>query len=182
MSLGDSLTIASSTPILVAVFARIFLGEKCGVVTVIASIFTIIGVVGETNIENCTYEFLSDLLSIYVGVSRPPLLTGASSFDSDTLIGSGLALGCMILAAISYTVLRYIRKVHYSVTTLMFGVWGTFENLFLAILFSAMNVPNTLGEWGLVAALASFTFFGQCAIILAMKVNKILYIDSFCVV
>ncbi|OXA51017.1 hypothetical protein Fcan01_14114 [Folsomia candida] len=86
------------------------------------------------------------------GVSRPPLLTGASSFDSDTLIGSGLALGCMILAAISYTVLRYIRKVHYSVTTLMFGVWGTFENLFLAILFSAMNVPNTLGEWGIVGS------------------------------
>lgn len=68
--------------------------------------------------------------------------------------------------------LRYIRKVHYSVTTLMFGVWGTFENLGLALVFSVLNVPNSLGEWGLVGALASFTFTGQCAIILAMKAEQ----------
>jgi drug/metabolite transporter (DMT)-like permease len=42
--IGDALTIASSTPILVALFARIFLGERCGIVTVVASIFTMVGV------------------------------------------------------------------------------------------------------------------------------------------
>jgi drug/metabolite transporter (DMT)-like permease len=78
----------------------------------------------------------------------------------------------MILAAISYTVLRYIRKVHYSVTTLMLGVYGTFEMLILAILFNVLNIPNSLNEWGLVATLATFTFFGQCAIIMAMKAEQ----------
>jgi drug/metabolite transporter (DMT)-like permease len=65
MSMGDALTIASSTPIFVAILARVFLGEKCGVITVVASLFTFIGVVAMT---------------------RPPMLTGAESFDTQTLV------------------------------------------------------------------------------------------------
>jgi len=65
MGMGDALTIASSTPIFVAILARIFLGEKCGVVTIVASVFTLIGVVAMT---------------------RPPMLTGAAEFDTDTLV------------------------------------------------------------------------------------------------
>jgi drug/metabolite transporter (DMT)-like permease len=87
-------------------------------------------------------------------------------------IGSGLALGCMILAAISYTVLRYIRKVHYSVTTFFLGVWGTVEMLILALMFDALSVPKGMEEIGLVCGLASLTFLGQCAIVLAMKAEQ----------
>jgi len=63
--MGDALTIASSTPILVAILARLLLGEKCGIITMIASVLTIFGVVAMT---------------------KPPILTGSDSFDSDLLV------------------------------------------------------------------------------------------------
>jgi len=78
----------------------------------------------------------------------------------------------MILAAISYTVLRYIRKVHYTVTTLMFGLWGVTENLSLAIGFNVFNKPEGSEEWLLVCALAVLTFVGQVAIVCAMKAEQ----------
>ncbi|CAL8110064.1 unnamed protein product [Orchesella dallaii] len=151
MSIGDALTIASSTPIFVALLAKVFLKEKCGLVTIIASLFTLVGV---------------------AVITRPPMLTGEESFDMKTLIGSALALGCMLLASISFTVLRYIRKVHYSITTLMFGLWGTVENIVLAFALHVFKSPSGLKEWGLIGTLALLTFIGQCAIILAMKAEQ----------
>jgi len=84
-------------------------------------------------------------------------------------IGSALALGCMILSAVSYTVLRYIRRVHHTVTTFVFGLWGTIEMLVLAVLFDALKAPLGPKETGLVAGLAVLTFLGQYAIVYAMK-------------
>lgn len=52
-------------PIFVALLAKIFLNEKCGLITVIASLFTLVGV---------------------VAITRPPLITGASGFDHQTLV------------------------------------------------------------------------------------------------
>jgi drug/metabolite transporter (DMT)-like permease len=75
----------------------------------------------------------------------------------------------MILAAVSYTVLRYIRKVHYSVSTFLFGLWGSLETLSLALIFQVFSLPSSYKEWGLAATLAGLTFVGQCAIVLAMK-------------
>lgn len=64
LSMGDALVIASATPIVVTILARIFLAEKCGLVTIFASIFTLVGV---------------------VIINKPPLLTGNDSFDRQTL-------------------------------------------------------------------------------------------------
>lgn len=78
----------------------------------------------------------------------------------------------MLLASVSFTVLRYIRKVHYSITTLMFGLWGSIENIVLALAFDVLKVPVGAKEWSLIAGLAILTFVGQCAIILAMKAEQ----------
>lgn len=48
-----------------ALLAKLFLNEKCGLITILASLLTLIGV---------------------VAITRPPLLTGASGFDNETLV------------------------------------------------------------------------------------------------
>lgn len=78
----------------------------------------------------------------------------------------------MLLASISFTVLRYIRKVHYSITTLLFGFWGSIEMFILALAFQVLKVPSGYKEWSLILGLAFLTFLGQCAIILAMKAEQ----------
>jgi drug/metabolite transporter (DMT)-like permease len=75
----------------------------------------------------------------------------------------------MLVATVSYLVLRYIRKVHYAVTNVAFGSWGTFENFGLALIFGVLSWPNCYKDWLAAFCLASLTFVGQMAIILAMK-------------
>lgn len=77
-----------------------------------------------------------------------------------------------MVTACSFITLRYIRKVHYSVTTLMYGAWGSIENLTIVLLLPGLIVPQTVAEWGLIIGLAALTLFGQFAIILAMKAEQ----------
>jgi drug/metabolite transporter (DMT)-like permease len=65
LKLGDSGVIAYSTPIAVAIFGRVFLGESCGVVSILLALLTFSGV--------CV-------------LTRPPLLTGAEAFDTNVLV------------------------------------------------------------------------------------------------
>jgi len=65
LTIADTSVITYSTPVLVTVMAHFFLGEKCGVVPIIVAFTTLVG----------------------VGiVTKPPLLTGAESFDTNTLV------------------------------------------------------------------------------------------------
>ncbi|CAL8111788.1 unnamed protein product [Orchesella dallaii] len=148
LPMGDALTIASASPLFVGILAKVFLGEKCGYSTVIASILSLLGV---------------------AAISKPPVLTGSASFNGDILIGSGLAFGCTLVTAVSYIVLRHIRKVHYSVTTLTYGGWGSLETLIVVLLIPGLKIPSGSTEWIIVIALAVLTLVGQLAIILAMK-------------
>lgn len=65
LTLAYSSVIAYSTPIAVGLFARIFLGEACKIMTTILALFTFMGV--------CV-------------LARPPILTGTESFDITTLV------------------------------------------------------------------------------------------------
>ncbi|CAG7834662.1 unnamed protein product [Allacma fusca] len=151
LELGDALVISSSTPVFTYFFAHYMLDEPCGIVPIVTSVTTLLGV---------------------VVIIRPPHLTGKEDFDFDTLVGAGLALGCTLLATISFVVLRYLRRVHYSVTTFAFGSWGTVENLVLAVAFGVFSLPRGTYDWLLASALASLTFFGQIAIIMALKCEQ----------
>lgn len=51
----------------------------------------------------------------------------------------------------------------------MFGLWGSVENIVLAVAFDVLKIPSGTKEWCLIGGLAFLTFLGQCAIILAMK-------------
>ena len=75
-------------------------------------------------------------------------------------VGTCLALGCTLLATVSFVVLRYLRRIHYSYTMLAFGSWGTVESLLLAVIFGVFGLPKSTEDWLLAGGLASLTFFG----------------------
>ncbi len=124
--MGDALVIANSTPVFVTLFAHYFLGEKCGIVTVVASFFTVIGV---------------------VIIAKPPVIFGNEDFDDEMMAATFLALGSMLVATASYLVLRYIRKIHHVVTTLFFGGWGTLETGVLVIILGVWSLPSCPKDW-----------------------------------
>lgn len=62
ITLADATVVSFSSPVLVAVLAHIFLGEKCGVVSIVVAVLAALGV---------------------VVIARPPLLTNAIFDTSD---------------------------------------------------------------------------------------------------
>lgn len=132
----------------VTLIAHFTLGEKCGVVPVIAGIFGVVGV---------------------LVIARPPMLTGAEAFDLDTVKGVLLALGCMVCATSTFIVLRYLRKLHYAVSSLFTGVCGTIECLVLSLIIWQLEAPKSAEDWRLAIALAVISFITQLFMTLAFK-------------
>ncbi|CAL8125749.1 unnamed protein product [Orchesella dallaii] len=148
MPLADAKIIGSCKTVFVAIVAHLLLSEKCGIFPVVASLVAVIG----------------------VGViSKPPILTGQSHFDSDTLMGTIFATLSMLAATLSMVVLRYLRDVHVAVVTLAFGFWGTVLSLACSGAVERFDVPQTNEDWILIVCLAVAAFFSQTAITLAMK-------------
>lgn len=69
LTIGDTSVITYSTPVLVTVLAHFFLGERCGVFPIIIAMVTLCGV---------------------IIVTKPPILTGATEFDANTLVRPNL--------------------------------------------------------------------------------------------
>ena len=67
------------------------------------------------------------------------------------------------------SVLRSLRKVHYTITTIAFSTWGTLENSILAIVFGVLSLPDDSRDWLLASSLILLTFVGQLSIIFATK-------------
>lgn len=65
MSLADSTVVLFCGPVFVVVFAHFCLQEKCGIVTIPIALWTMLGV---------------------LIITRPPMITGESNFDRDTLV------------------------------------------------------------------------------------------------
>ncbi|ODN00873.1 Solute carrier family 35 member G1 [Orchesella cincta] len=148
MPLADAKIIGSCRPVFVTFVAYLWLGEPCGIFPVVASMVAVIG----------------------MGVlSKPPILTGQSHFDYDTLMGTGFATLSMLAATLSLVVLRYLRGVHVAVVTLAFGFWGTLLSFACSVAIERFDVPQTNEDWILIVCLAVAAFFSQTAITLAMK-------------
>lgn len=67
LNLADASVIVFSSPVFVTLFAHCFLGEKAGMSAVLIAVLTFAGV---------------------VVISRPPILTGQSHMDEETLVRS----------------------------------------------------------------------------------------------
>jgi len=183
LSIADTSVITYATPVLVTVMAHFVLGEKMGIVPVLAAILTFGGVVVMT---------------------RPPFLTGQKSFNTRNLviekhfhsssrleltlnfrlkinlhcfrfgqIGIALACGSLLCASLIVIITRKIRKVHFSVMTLAFGFIGLVLAFILAISFGVFQVPTELSETLLIFGLMSLAFIGQMAIVLALILEQV---------
>ncbi|KAJ8264364.1 hypothetical protein GJAV_G00148290 [Gymnothorax javanicus] len=125
MPLADATVIVFSNPVFTALLAWMFLREKCSILDVIFTIFTLTGV---------------------VLIARPPFLFGSQVDEiegnyTNRIKGSIAALAAAICAACTMVVLRKMGKnVHYYLSTWYYAVMGLIE-CFVAMFF--------IGDWAI---------------------------------
>ncbi|CAL8104295.1 unnamed protein product [Orchesella dallaii] len=148
LTIGDTSVISYATPVLVTVLAHFFLGEKCGIFSILIAIITLCGV---------------------VIVTKPPILTGAEELDTNILIGSALAVGSLICTSFYTIVTRSIRAVHFTVLTLVVGIVGVIQSFALIYFVGEFNMPGELFDSLFVAGVGILSFLGQIFTVFALK-------------
>ncbi|CAL8107555.1 unnamed protein product [Orchesella dallaii] len=152
LPLADSTVISFSTPIFVCIVAHFVLGERCRVVPIFTAILTLCGV---------------------IIISKPPLLTGEEEMSASLLMGNMFALLCMVCGTLTTVLLRYLHTVHFSITMLAFGVFGTIEGLVVTLFTSPFQFPAWEGMDLLLAGIiAGLYFLGQLALTLSLKFEE----------
>jgi len=148
MNLGDSMVIASSTPVFMTLFAYFLIGEKCGVVPVLVSIGTLVG----------------------VGViSRPPFLTGGESYDHELLIGTETGMAGMVMTTLVMIAMRKLRHLHHALSTLSLALFGMILTFGLTQYYDNFEVPTKSTHILLILASGMTSFLGQTFLSLGLK-------------
>jgi hypothetical protein len=78
----------------------------------------------------------------------------------------------MLLATVVIIILRFLRDVHYSIVTALYGVLGSIEFVSLAAVYGVLQLPHGAHEWALAVGLILFTFLKQTFLILALKFEQ----------
>lgn len=158
MPLADASVIVFSVPVFVAIFARIFLKEPCGMFNVISVCLTLIGV---------------------VLITRPPLLFGHSvpslasddTADSDVW-GAVAAFSATLFGANAYVLLRALKGLHFSVIMTNFGSFALVQTLLVTWGLGVICMPRCGFDRLLVVLLALFSFGGQILLTLALQMEQ----------
>jgi len=150
MPLADASVIVFSVPVVVAIFARIFLKEPCGLFHYITLFLTIIGV----------------LL-----ITRPPFLFGHSTKQYNFL-GPLAALLSTFFAAIVYILLRALKNLHFSVIMVTFSAYAIIQTSIMAWATGNLCWPKCGTETILVIALGVFSFSGQILLTIATQLEE----------
>jgi drug/metabolite transporter (DMT)-like permease len=125
----------AASVITVFLFGWMCLGESCGLIPIIVAIVALCG----------------------IGVmTRPPILTGAESFDNDTLIGVSLALVCLLLSTAGIVTLRYLKDVHHGVLNTILYCWGFVQSLVLAVGTGVFEFPESEKDAFVMASVGVF--------------------------
>jgi len=157
MPLADASVIIFSVPVFVAIFARIFLKEECGLFHVFTIFLTLCG---------C------------VLIARPPFLFGSmndSSMQKDsgaqdaTFWGAMSALCGTLFAANVYVVLRSLKGIHYSVIMSTFGAFAVVQTLLSTWVMGELCLPACGHNRYLMVLLAVFSFAGQILLTMALQ-------------
>lgn len=161
MPLADASVVVFSVPVFVAIFARLFLKEPCGLFNVISVCLTLIGV---------------------VLITRPPLLFGhsipalASSPDHEEqnsdVWGAVAAFSATLFGANAYVLLRALKGLHFSVIMTNFGSFALVQTLLVTWILGALCIPRCGLDRILVVALALFSFGGQILLTLALQLEQ----------
>lgn len=150
MPLADASVIIFSVPVVVAVFARIFLKEPCGLFHYFTLLLTMLGV---------------------LMVSKPPFLFGHST-KQYSFLGPLAAFLSTIFSAIVYIVLRTLKNLHYSVILVCFSTYSVFQTTSIAWATGKLCWPKCGTERLLVIALGIFSFSGQMLLTIASQLEE----------
>jgi drug/metabolite transporter (DMT)-like permease len=158
MDLGDSTVIIFSTPIFVAIFSRIFLGEKCGLFNIITISITVLGI---------------------IFVAKPPSLFSENEVDetksTTTYKNYFLALIAALFSAIftanAMIIIRMLRDLHHSVVICNFGIFASGLTFILLIITGGWCLPRCENRL-LVVALSIFSFLGQIFLTISLRIEE----------
>lgn len=130
MPLADASVIVFSVPVFVAIFARIFLKEPCGIFNVVTVCLTLIGV---------------------VLITRPPVLFG-NTIESLTdnhekgenadIWGAVAAFSATLFGANAYVLLRALKGLHFSVIMTNFGSFALIQTIIVTWAIGALCLPR----------------------------------------
>lgn len=150
MPLADASVIVFSVPVVVAIFARVFLKEPCGLFHYFTLFLTMLGV---------------------VMITRPPFLFGQSTKHYNFL-GPLAALLSTIFAAIVYILLRALKNLHFSVIMVCFASYSIIQTSTMAYATGNLCWPKCGTERLLAVALGIFSFSGQMLLTIAAQLEE----------
>lgn len=160
MPLADASVIIFSTPVFVAIFARLFLKESCGIFNVFTIILTLVGV---------------------VLITRPPFIFGDSSpnLTNEHLLnkhydvwGPVAALSSTLFGANVYVLLRALKGLHFSVIMTNFGGFALVYTFIVCWSIGALCWPQCGIDRVFVIILGIFSFLGQILLTLSLQLEQ----------
>ncbi|TMW49091.1 hypothetical protein DOY81_005825 [Sarcophaga bullata] len=160
MPLADASVIIFSTPVFVAIFARVFLKEQCSLFNVVTIILTLVGV---------------------VLITRPPFVFGDGSPSLETeryegksydIWGPVAAISSTLFGANVYILLRALKGLHFSVIMTNFGAFALIYTLAVCGSIGAICWPACGRDRWLVVVLGIFSFLGQILLTLSLQMEQ----------
>ncbi|KAL0267262.1 UNVERIFIED_CONTAM: hypothetical protein PYX00_009583 [Menopon gallinae] len=159
MPLADASVVVFSVPVFVAIFARLFLREPCGLFNVVTVILTLIGVVLITRPPILFNEMV------------PALASPNENLKTD-LWGAVAAFSATLFGANAYVLLRALKGLHFSVIMTNFGSFALVQTLLVTYLLGTLCIPRCGMDRFLIVALALFSFGGQILLTLALQLEQ----------
>lgn len=154
MTLGDSSVIIFSTPVFVAIFSRVFLGEPCGLFNIFTIALTLLGI---------------------VFIVKPPALFGEGDSNNDSegnyVWGPIAAIASAIFTANAMIIIRVLRDLHHSVVICNFGLFACAFTFVVLLVTSGFCLPPCENRF-LVLTLSVFSFLGQILLTLALRIEE----------
>ncbi|XP_047473925.1 solute carrier family 35 member G1-like [Penaeus chinensis] len=153
MPLADASVIVFSVPVFVAVFARVFLGEPCGLFHGVVILLTLAGV---------------------ILIARPPLLFGSLSdaYTTENWWGAAAAISGTVVAANVYVILRVLKGLHFSVIMTNFALVALVLTPLVSWFIGDGCVPRCGNERYLILAIGIFSFGGQILLTKALQLEQ----------
>ncbi|XP_067619188.1 solute carrier family 35 member G1 [Eurosta solidaginis] len=161
MPLADASVIIFSTPVFVAIFARVFLKEHCSFFNIVTIVLTLVGV---------------------VLITRPPFVFGeppAISLETERyaaqnydIWGPVAAISSTLFGANVYILLRTLKGLHFSVIMTNFGAFALIYTFIVCVSIGAICWPACGRDRWLVVVLGIFSFLGQILLTLSLQVEQ----------
>lgn len=157
MPLADASVLIFSSPVFVAISARIFLKEPCGVTQIVTIMVTLVGV---------------------ILIARPPFLFGDGvsgdfhGYSTENLLGAVSALCGTVCSANVYILIRKLKSLHYAVIMMTFAMVGIVMSHSASLAFGALCLPCSFKERLYLLLLGIFSFCGQVLLTKALQYEQ----------